>query len=77
MCTFSSIQCRGIHIDFLRLVTFGIFIKLTNLQRVVALGQLNAGRSFDDVTQTFGVSSSTIHRLLICFNQTNDVKDRL
>ena len=26
-------------------------MKLTNLQRAVALSQLNAGRSFDDVAQ--------------------------
>ena len=38
-------------------------MKLTNLQRAMAVGQLNAGRSFNDVAQTFGVSSLTIRRL--------------
>ena len=76
VCTFSSILCRFIHIDFVTLFTFGILMKLTNLQRAMAVGQLNAGRSFNDVAQTFGVSSLTIRRLLSRFNQTNDVKDR-
>ena len=59
MCKFYSVHCKGIHIDFHRLFTFEIFMKLTNLQRAVAVGQLNAARIFEDVSQTFCVSSST------------------
>ena len=53
-----------------------MFIKLTNVQRAVAVGQLNAERMFEDISQTFGVRSNTIHILLSHFNQLNDVKDR-
>ena len=51
-------------------------MKLNNQQRAIAIGQLQAGRREEDVAQRFGVHVKTIRRLLVRYQQTNDVKDR-
>jgi transposase len=51
-------------------------MKLTVMQRAIAIGELQAGRRDKDVAQTFGVDVRTIRGLLLRYQQTNDVKDR-
>ena len=51
-------------------------MKLTNLQRGLAVGQVQAGRSKAAVAHSFNVTVCTIQNLMVRFHQTGDVKDR-
>ena len=49
--------------------------RLTNIQRAMVVGQIQAGVPTNIVCQSFNVHKSSVSRLLRKFNATNDVKD--
>ncbi len=51
-------------------------VRLSDLDKARAIGQLEAGLSQNQVAATFGVSHSMISKLKAKFRQTGDVKDR-
>ena len=49
--------------------------QLTQLQRAIAIGQLQAGRRQRDVAMNIGVNQCTINNLWRKYQRTGDVKD--
>ena len=52
-----------------------IAMKLTNLQRGLAVRQVQTGRSKAAVAHSLNVDVYTIQNLMVQFHQTDDVKD--
>ena len=50
--------------------------RLTNLQRAIAIGQLQAGKRQKDVALNLGVSQPAISLLWRKYQRTGDVKDQ-
>ena len=50
--------------------------RLSNLERALAVGQIQAGKSQREVARDFGISQSTVSALVNRYHQTGDVKDR-
>ena len=51
-------------------------VRLSNLDRAIAIDMVQSGSSCHDVTLTFGMNKSTITKLKIRSRETTDVKDR-